>query len=163
MDKPESPRDDNGRFAQGNPGGPGRSKGRGYELQRAAQDAVTPEHMTAMIRKALRMALEGNLTAMRFVAERTLGRPPEASIQGDPIGLSLPSLRTAASCATAIDRLVEAVSEGAIDLNAAKVMHDLVQTRLKAIEVNDLEQRLTELEKTASVVDKNGGHHGRRF
>jgi hypothetical protein len=157
MDNPETPRDGNGRFSAGNAGGPGRSKGRGYELQRAAQAAVLPEHMTAMVRKALRLALEGNLAAMRFVAERTLGRAPEASIQIEPPELAMPSLRTAANCATAIDRLMEAVAAGTIELSTAKVMHDLVQTRLKAIEVNDLETRLTELEKAAANVDLGNG------
>jgi hypothetical protein len=113
--------------------------------------------MTAMVRKALRLALEGNLAAMRFVAERTLGRAPEASIQIEPPELAMPSLRTAANCATAIDRLMEAVAAGTIELSTAKVMHDLVQTRLKAIEVNDLETRLTELEKAAANVDLGNG------
>ncbi len=162
MDNPASPRDGNGRFAEGNPGGPGRAKGRGYELQRAAQDAVTPEHITAMIRKALRMALEGNLGAMRFVAERTLGRAPEAAAAVEPVAFSLPSLRSAADCAVALDRLMAAVSAGTIDLPTAKVMHDLVQTRLRAIEVNEHEARLVELEKAASTVDLPGSRSMRR-
>jgi len=63
MTKSITERDEKGRFAQGNSGGPGRPKGRGYELQRAAQEAVTAEHLTAMMRKAMRLALEGNLSA----------------------------------------------------------------------------------------------------
>ena len=109
MDNPASPRDGNGRFGVGNPGGPGRPKGVSYKLRRAAQEAVTAEHIATMMRRALRMALEGNLAAMRFVAERTLGRVPEAAL-GEPLDLVMPNLRTVASCTTAIDRLVEAVS-----------------------------------------------------
>ena len=85
MTKPSADRDEKGRFARGNAGGPGRAKGRGYELQRAAQDAVTPEHVAAMMRKAMRLALEGSLTAMRFVMERTVGRAPEAQVIAEPV------------------------------------------------------------------------------
>jgi hypothetical protein len=114
MDTPASSRDGNGRFATGNPGGPGRSKGRGYELQRAAQEAITPNEMTVMMRKAMLLALQGNLGAMRFVAERVCGRAPEASIR-EPFEVELPPLRTIANCTTAIDRLVEATLRGERD------------------------------------------------
>jgi len=157
MNSPESSRDGNGRFGPGNPGGPGRAKGRGYDLLRAAQDAVTPEAMAAMMRRALRMALEGNLGAMRFVAERTLGRAPEAPVEGAPLGLALPSMRTAADCNLAIDRLGTAVVQGTCDLTAAKVLIDIIQARLKALEVLDLEVRLAEIEKTAAMLDQSGG------
>lgn len=36
MENPASPRDGNGRFAAGNPGGPGRSKGRGSRDRRVS-------------------------------------------------------------------------------------------------------------------------------
>ena len=156
MDIPASQRDGDGRFAPGNPGGPGRSKGRGYELQRAAQEAITPEQMGVMMRKALRMALEGNLAAMRFVAERTCGRAPEASPEAVPLDFTLPKLQTPANCTAAIDRLADAITQGTVDRDTAKMVLDVIQARLKAIEVNDLEQRLVELEKASTTVDLPG-------
>ncbi|MCA8948432.1 MAG: hypothetical protein KDE27_02960 [Planctomycetes bacterium] len=156
MDNPEPTRDSNGRFAPGNPGGPGRSRGRGYELLRAAQEAVTPEHMTAMMRRALRMALEGNLSAMRFVAERTLGRPADAPAAGEPLDVSLPKLVGIDDCLAAIDRVNDAMVRGAITVEVAKAFLDMIQVRVKAIEVKDLEQRLTALEESASAVDLGG-------
>jgi hypothetical protein len=162
MDTTASPRDGNGRFTPGNPGGPGRSKGRGYELQQAAQEAITTHEMAVMMRKALKMGLEGNVAAMRFVAERTCGRPPEASIR-EPFDLELPPLRTVANCTAAIDRLVEATLRGDIDRDAGKFLLDLVQTRMKAIEMNEMEARLTELEKAAGTVDLSGSRNMRRM
>jgi hypothetical protein len=154
MDELPAPRDANGRYAAGNPGGPGRSKGKGYELQRAAQDAVTPEHVAGIMRKAVLLALQGNLAAMKFVLDRTCGRPPEAS--QTPLDFALPNLRTATGCANAIDRLVEGISAGTIDLHSAKVMLDLIQCRMKAIELGEFEARLAELEKQAGTVELPG-------
>ena len=52
MDEMESGRDRTGRFAKGNQGGPGRPRGSGNALRRAAEEAVTPEHVAAIIRRA---------------------------------------------------------------------------------------------------------------
>ncbi|HIE69242.1 MAG TPA: hypothetical protein EYP98_03280 [Planctomycetes bacterium] len=163
MTKPNSDRDEKGRFARGNPGGPGRAKGRGYELQRAAQDAVTPEHVSAMMRRAMRLALEGNLTAMRFVMERTVGRAPEAQALPEPISIDMPELRTASDCATAIDALTEAICTGAVNREQATLLMSLVQARLRAIEVRDLEERLMALEQQtlAVEIDKPPGRRRR--
>lgn len=151
---PTSPRQPDGRFAIGNPGGPGRPKGRrSTELQRAAQEAITADHMGLIMRKALRMALEGNLTAMKFVADRACGKVPELPVEAEPLDIALPNLRTVASCTAAIDKVASAVTTGAVDQGTAKLLLDVIQTRLKAIEVTDLEARLVELEKAAASVE----------
>lgn len=152
-----SPRGPHGRFAPGNPGGPGRPPSRSTTLRRAAEEAITPEHIAAIIRKATRMALEGNAVAMRLVLERVCGRAAEAPAEGAPLNLNLPQLRTAENCAFALDRLVEAMCQGTCDRDSAKVMIDVIQTRLKAIEVKNLEERLSELEQALGTVDVRGG------
>jgi hypothetical protein len=153
---PNDGRDTNGRFAQGNPGGPGGSRRRASELRRAAEDAITPEHIAAMIRKATRMGLEGNLSAMRLVFERTSGRAADAPTEAEPVDLALPRLRTAADCNAAIEKLVDGICKGTVDRDVAKVLIDAIQTRLKAIEVSELEQRLTELEQATGTVSHSG-------
>src|SRR5262245_36307109 len=145
--------DAQGRFTAGNPGGPGGSRRRASELRRAAEDAITPEHIQAMIRKATRLGLEGNLAAMRLVFERTSGRAAEAPLEAEPLGISLPRLRTAADCSAAIERLVEGICKATVDRDTAKVLIDALQTRLKAIEVTELEERLAELERRAGTVE----------
>ena len=152
-DSSPAPRDPGGRFAPGNPGGPGRPRSRGTELRRAAEEAITAEHVTAIIRKATRMALEGNPAAMRLVLERVCGRAPDAPTEGVRLGLTLPQLHTAENCAFAIDQLADALCNGTCDRDAAKVMLDVIQARLKAIETVDHETRLAELEKAAAQVD----------
>ena len=163
MDDSTSARDGNGRFAAGNPGGPGRSKGRGYELQRAAQEAVSVEHIQALMRKALRMGLEGNLAAMRFVVERTCGKPPDAPATAVPLDIDPPKLRTAADCIAAIQKVTDAMCQGALDVIHGKVLLDAIATQAKLIEVGDLEQRLGDLEKAAQSVELGNGRNIRRI
>jgi hypothetical protein len=151
----DSGRDQRGRFAQGNAGGPGGPRRRASELRKAAEDAITPEHVQAMIRKATRMGLEGNLAAMRLVFERTSGRAPEAPAETEPLSIALPRLRTAADCNLALERLVDGICKGAIERESARLLIDAVQARLKAIEVQDLEARLAEMERTAKAM-QNG-------
>jgi len=116
------------------------------------EEAVTPEHLTAVMRRLTRAALEGNIPAARIVLERACGKPVEPPPAGSPIDIELPKLRTAAECNVALERIANAVCAGSVDREAAKLMLDVIQTRLKAIEVQDFEQRLLDLEKTARVV-----------
>lgn len=157
MDEQDADRDRNGRFTRGNQGGPGRPRGSGNALRRAAEEAVTPEHVAAIIRRATRMALEGDVTAMRIVLDRVCGKPTEAPWHGIELDVDLPSLRTAEKCAFAIDQVMDAVCRGACDRESARVMLDAIQARLKAIEVTELERRIAELEQAASTVELGGG------
>lgn len=162
METPGDNRDGKGRFAPGNPGGPGRRPERAAEkLRKAVEDAVTPEHLAAVMRRVLRMALEGNMTAIRIVLERTCGRPAQAPSEVVALDFDLPPLRSVQDCTEAADRVARAVCDGQLDGELAKVFLGVIQTRLKAIEVNDVEARLTELEKQAAVVELPRG--GRRF
>lgn len=150
-------RDANGRFTVGNPGGPGGARRRPSDLQRAAQEAITPDHVQAIMRKAARMALEGNLTAMRLVLERTAGRAPEAPVDAAPLGIALPKLQTAANCNVAIERLFDGIAKGEVDRETAKLLIDAIQTRLRVLETTDLEVRLAELERIAETHSPKGG------
>ena len=109
------------------------------------------------------LALEGSLTAMRFVMERTVGRAPEAQVIAEPIAVDMPELRTAADCAVAIDALTDAICSGAVNREQATLLMSLVQTRLRTIEVRDLEERLGALEQqTAGVeIEKPAGRRRR--
>jgi hypothetical protein len=148
-------RDAAGRFAVGNAGGPG-SRRRPADFRRALEESIGPAHVAAVMRKATKMALEGNLGAIRFVAERTCGKPAEAPVENEPLSVAVPRLRTAADCSFAIEQLVDGICKGRVEPDKAKVLIDAIQVRVKAIEVGELEQRLIELEKNARTVDHNG-------
>jgi len=146
-----------GRFAAGNPGGPGGSRKRSFLLRRAAEDAISPEHVAAMIRKATRMGLEGDLAAMRLVFERTSGRAAEAPTEAEPFDIALPRCKTAADCSVALERIIDGVCKGTLDRESAQLLIAGVQARLKALELTELEQRLDQVEEAAKQAEQNSG------
>lgn len=163
---PQAFRDPHGRFLHGNPGGSGNpATKRAAELRLAVLDALGPEHVSAIMRKACKLALEGDVPAMRFVLERTCGRAAEARVEAKPVGIVLPRLSTAADCNAAIERLVDGICKGSVDHDTAKLLIDAIQARLKAIETTELEARLHDLEQAAGTVSHNGMRQlvGRRF
>lgn len=148
-------RDARGRFTAGNSGGPGGARRRACELRAAAEEAVSPEHIQAMVRKAMRMALEGDLGAMRFVSERVIGKPSEAPTETAPVGIDLPRIRSAKDCNRAIENVIKGLCMGAIDHDSAKLLISAIQARLKAIEVDEIEDRLNQLEQAAHASRDN--------
>ncbi|MBS3821970.1 MAG: hypothetical protein KGY81_09445 [Phycisphaerae bacterium] len=81
-DKPfDNGRDDKGRFAKGNQGGPGNPYARRVaELRQALIDAIDPDDMKAIAEQLVAEARGGNIRAIREVFDRTLGRPVEADL-----------------------------------------------------------------------------------
>ncbi|MEZ6036535.1 MAG: hypothetical protein R3F29_03575 [Planctomycetota bacterium] len=104
------------------------------------------------------MSLEGSLPATRLLLEHTGGRPAEAPVEADALDVRLPTLRTAADCSTAIDTVIQARLDGRINSADAQLMNDLITTRLKAIEAEEHERRLTDLEVEASRTDSGDRH-----
>ncbi len=64
-----------GKFAAGNPGGPGNPHGGQVARLRAAMlEAVTPEDMRDVTRKLVEMALKGDLKAIDLLLTRMVGK-----------------------------------------------------------------------------------------
>lgn len=74
-------RDGRGRFAKGNPGGPGNPLGAAVARLRAVLvKAVTPARMQKVADALLRLAENGDTDAARLLLSYTLGRPMEPDI-----------------------------------------------------------------------------------
>ena len=74
-------RDEQGRFAAGNPGGRGNPHAAQVGRLRAALlAAVSEDDMTAIIAKLVAMAKGGDVRAIKEVFDRTLGKPVEADL-----------------------------------------------------------------------------------
>jgi hypothetical protein len=83
-------RDASGRFAPGNPGGPGaiaheRTK-RARALRQALHDAVTAEDIAAVARMLVERAKAGDVAAARELLDRIIGRPLPAEPPKDDDG-----------------------------------------------------------------------------
>ena len=147
----ENGRDLGGRFAKGNQGGPGGPRKRAFELRQAAEEAVTPEHVTALMRKAVRLGLEGNVLAIRFVLERVAGRPAEAPPEVAPLGITVPALRSVDDCNRALEAVTQGLCQGTVDKDTARVLIEAIEARTRAIELGTIEQRLLDLERAAQA------------
>ena len=150
----ESTRDGRGRFAKGNPGGPGNPLAQhASNMRRAAMDAIGPEHVTAILRKVAKRALEGDLKAARIVLDRVLGRPREEPEEGSPIDMQLPRLGTAMECTEAASTVVSALCRGQMNQGVARVMLEAIQVRARTLETSEFEQRLEQLEQAAQQAE----------
>jgi hypothetical protein len=77
---PDSGRDAGGRFAIGNPGGPGNPFARQVAaLRREALEAVTPEDVRAIVTKLVELARAGNVPAAKLVLAYTVGKPAQTA------------------------------------------------------------------------------------
>lgn len=155
-DKTEG-RDERGRFASGNRGGPGGARRRALDLRKAAEEAISPEHVQGIVRRVARMALEGNLSAARLVLDRVCGKPPELREEAAPLPFELPRLQTIVDCNTAIERLVAAMCAGAIEQREADTLLKAIQVRIRVIESSEIEERLAQLERALKQADLHGG------
>lgn len=147
-------RDERGRFTAGNRGGAGGTRRRAFTLRRAAEEAITPEHVAAMIRKATRMGLEGDLGAIRLVLDRVCGRPDKMPAEPESIPLQLPDLRSAADCNAAVDRVLDATLQGAIDHEVAKLLLEAIRIRTRAIELNEVQQEMADLRGLLAQIER---------
>ena len=74
-------RDERGRFAPGNVGGPGNPHAKQVgKLRSAMLAAVSDQEMKAVVKKLVELAKGGNVPAAREVLDRCLGRPVEADL-----------------------------------------------------------------------------------
>lgn len=72
-------RDNAGRFANGNPGGPGNPEGRRVAaFRRAFLKAVTPADVAAVVQVLIDRAKAGEAWAVREMLDRSLGRATSA-------------------------------------------------------------------------------------
>src|SRR5688572_24458942 len=90
------------------PGNPGRPKGTRNRATIAAE-ALLDGEAEALTRRAIDLALEGDVMALRLCLERIL--PPRKQ---RPVTVSLPALYTAADVTRAMATLVSAVAHGAL-------------------------------------------------
>lgn len=74
-------RDSNGRFTQGNAGGPGNPHaGQVSQLRAAILEAVSAEDVAAIIEQLISKARQGDLAAAREILDRTVGKPAQSNL-----------------------------------------------------------------------------------
>ena len=123
------------------PGNPGRPKGSRNKVTLAIQALLDGEG-EALTRKAIDLALEGDVTALRLCLERL--HPPRKDA---PVLLALPPMERAESAAQAMGAILDSVAKGHLTPLEASSLSGLVEGYRKALETTELEARLRALEE----------------
>lgn len=129
--------DENGKFAQGNPGKP---RGTRHRVTRAVEELLEGQS-EVITQKAVDMALEGDSTALRLCLERIAPTRKDA-----PVNFDLPAIQSAEEASEAAQAVLQAVSQGEITpLEGATIM-GLIEQYRRVLETTELEKRITALE-----------------
>jgi hypothetical protein len=117
-----------GRFRTGQSGNPaGRPKG-ARNRSTIAAEALLEGEAEALTRKAIQLALGGDVTALRLCIERLV--PPR---KDRPISLDLPPITSTADAANAVAAVLRAVADGRITPSEAIAVTGLIETLGRAV------------------------------
>lgn len=132
-------------FQPGQSGNPaGRPKGARNKTTLAVE-ALLDGEAEAISRKAIAMAKDGDMTAIRLCMDRIV--PPR---KDRPIPFPMPKMETAADAVKASAAVIAAVAEGELTPSEAAELTTMVEAFARTIEVADLETRLIALEVAAT-------------
>ena len=133
-------------FQKGQSGNPA-GKPKGAKDKRTALRELLQPHAEQLVQKAVKLALEGDTTALRICIDRII---PAAKAKDSPIeleGLHGPL----------VDRgqtVVNALASGQLTPDEANAVMSVLSAQARIIEVDELEKRLAALEERA-----NGNQH----
>jgi len=134
-----------GQFAKGTSGNPsGRPPGARNKATLAVE-AMLEGEAERLSRKAIEMALEGNVVALRLCLDRIA--PPR---RGRPVSLDIGAVRTAADFADAQAVVLTAMATGEITLEEAADAARVIEAVGSAYERRDMENRLAALEQRSA-------------
>lgn len=138
--KPKKPRGKP--FEKGVSGNPaGRPQG-ARNRSTALRDLISDDQSEAILNTMIKAAMDGNLTAARYLLDRVA-----PALHSQSIMIDLPPIETVEAGAQAIDATLKAVGQGDITLNEAKEIIELIKDRIKLIETVSFEQRLLKVEQ----------------
>jgi hypothetical protein len=128
-------------FQPGQSGNPnGRPPGSRNKAKVALESLLDGE-AEALTRKAVDMALAGDTTALRLCMERIY--PARRDM---PVSFDIPQLETPADAVKAMAAVLVAVAAGDLTPNEGNELAKLVDTFTRAIEANELDERIKRLE-----------------
>lgn len=125
-------------------GNPGRPRGSRHKATIAAAILLDGE-AEKLSRKAVELALAGDVLALRLCLERIL--PPR---KDRPVTFSSPAINSAKDAAALMGALLSAVAEGVVTPDEAERVTRIVDAYVRTLETADLESRLEALEKAWS-------------
>jgi hypothetical protein len=125
-------------------GNPGRPKG-ARNATTLALESLLDGQAQALTKKAIDLALTGDLTALRICLDRIL--PPR---KDRPVTFDFPVITNTAEAASTMSSILIAVAAGEITPAEASEISKLVDTYVKAVEATELSERIARLERMTS-------------
>lgn len=139
-------------FQKGQSGNPaGRPRGARNRMTVLMQELLE-EDAEAIARKAIELAKDGDIAAMRMCLDRLA-----PARKGESIAFELPSLGKAADAVTAAAQIVAAVAAGELAPCEAADLAKVVDVYVQALATEGFEERLAKLEAAASQSSRNSG------
>jgi hypothetical protein len=123
------------------PGNPGKPKGTRHRTTLAVE-ALLEGEADRLTRKAIVLALAGDVTALRLCLERIAPARKDR-----PVSFDLPPLDGADDMAAASAALIRAVAEGQLTPFEAAQIAKLFEVHVHAIEMTEITRRLAQLEE----------------
>jgi hypothetical protein len=123
----------------------GRAKGTPNRVT-AEVRALAAEYGEAAMKELARLSTEAENETARIAAIRELLRRAYGDGNSVPISIDLPDTSTAQGVVKAIAAVVKAVAAGNITPEAGRELASLIETQRRAIETNDISERLARLE-----------------
>lgn len=131
-----------GRWKAGQSGNPaGKPRGARNRATLAAQ-ALLDGESEALTRRAIELALAGDLTALRLCLDRIL--PPTKARR---IEIDLPEVKQPKDAPIALAAILKATAAGELDTDQAAALADVIERHRRAVELTDIAARLDQLEE----------------
>jgi hypothetical protein len=117
------------------------------ELQESVREIMTPRRMKAVVAALYKAAVQKeDVNAARLLFDRLLGKPRSEPLSA--MALDIPDgLETTADVCRAANALMQAVAEGSLAPEDAQKTAALVEAARKAIETEELEKRISDIER----------------
>ena len=130
------------RFQPGQSGNPaGKPKGARHKTTELAEKLMSDD-VEGVVRSVLNKAKDGDMQAAKIVLDRIV--PPR---KGRQIEADIPEANDLKGVAEAQAAILSAVADGILTPDEGKTVSEIVESRRKAIETLELEQRISELER----------------
>jgi hypothetical protein len=110
-----------------------------------ALEALLEGEGEAITRKAVDMALQGEMAAIRLCLERLVPVRKDA-----PVPFDMPSMTNANDSAAAMSGVLQALANGDITPGEASSVAGVIETYRRTLETTEIEERISALEKEKS-------------
>ncbi len=135
-----------GQFSKGTSGNPsGRPTG-SRNHSTVLMESLLAGEAERLTRKAIELALAGDITALRLCLERLI--PPR---KDRPIHLLLPPLENVQQICEAMAKVSAAIGEGGITPSEGEVISTILEKHKDVMVTADLERRMDEYERLANI------------